>query len=44
MIIDDDYETKNIFDGREIFENIRVSELMSYNKCVIIYSKTNLNE
>jgi 5-methylcytosine-specific restriction protein A len=44
MIIEDDYEKKNIFDGREIFENIRVSELMNYNKCVIIYSKTNLNE
>jgi len=44
MIIEEDYETKNIFDGREIFENIRVSELMNYNKCVIVYSKTNLNE
>ena len=44
MILDDDYETVNIFKDRDIHENIRVCELMSYNKCVIIYSKTNLND
>ena len=44
MILDDEHETKNIFEGREIHENIRINDLMSYNKCVIIYSKTNLNE
>ena len=44
MILDDDYETKNIFEGREIYENIRVNEWINYNKCVIIYSKTNLND
>ena len=44
MILDDDYEKVNIFEGREILENIRTGDLMSYNKCVIIYAKTNLND
>ena len=44
MILDENYETKNIFINRAIHENIRVNELMNYNKSVIIYSKTNLND
>ena len=44
MILDDDHEKVNIFEGREILENIRTGDLMSYNKCVIIYAKTNLND
>ena len=39
MILDDDYEKVNIFEGREILENIRTGDLMSYNKCVIIYAR-----
>ena len=44
MILDEDYKTKNIFIDRVIHENIRISELINYNKSVIIYSKTNLND
>ena len=37
MILDEDYKTKNIFIDRVIHENIRISELMNYNKCQNIF-------
>ena len=36
IVLDEEYETKNIYKDAKIHENIRVSELLNYNDCVII--------
>ena len=46
VIQEDETKKKNIYteEGREILDNVKISDLMNYEKATIIYSQTNLNE
>lgn len=41
---DEIFEKQNIFNTREILENIEIKDIMKYDACTIIYSMPELNE
>jgi len=37
IVLEEEFENKNIYKDANIYENVRISELLNYSKCVIIY-------
>lgn len=35
----DEFNTKNIFNDLEIFENVEIKDIINYNSCIFMYSK-----
>ena len=43
-IVEDEFEKENIYTDATIYENIPIDKLLDYDNCIIIYSKSGLNE
>ena len=43
-IVEDEIKKENIYNDATIYENISIDKLLEYDNCIIIYSKSGLNE